>query len=190
MNDSQSSLIERVRAGDTSAYSEVIHLYQDSVRGFVAMWAPSPQEADDIAQEVFLTALRSIHTLDSGRDLKTWLLGVASNLTRKSWRRISRASQRSTAVGELEGALEQHALAVYQARERTNDRRRDALKACIESLPANTKSIFVSYVVDELSSAQLAQSLQTTDSTVRATISRIRLSLRECIERRIQLERA
>lgn len=182
-----SDLVRRL-ATDEAAFPELVSRYQATVRGFTALWAPSRDEADDIAQEVFLGALHSAHTFDPSRDLKTWLLGIARNLTRQAWRRVLRLPQGSPQ--DLDSILEQHAVAAYQARAQKADQRNAALEQCIETLPEKERSAFNSYVVDELSSGEMASRMNTTEGTVRALVSRIRRRLKLCIERRLQLESA
>jgi len=181
-------LVERIRAGDETAFAALVVRYQAPVRGLTALWAPSADEAEDLAQEVFLAALRSINTFDESRDLKTWLLGIARNLTRQAWSRVNRT--RNAGSETLDAMLEKQAMLVYSSREANSDHRRDALERCIGSLPENSRDIFSRYVVDELSSRELAELLATTESNIRATISRIRRGLRICIERRLQSEAA
>jgi RNA polymerase sigma-70 factor, ECF subfamily len=183
----QVELVERLLKGDSDAFADLVVTYQDTIRGFTAIWSPSRDESDDIAQEVFLAALRSIHTFDASKDLKTWLLGIARNLTRNAWRRVSRTSGRHSSAN-VDEILERHAVAVFQQRERTVEKREDALRQCMETLPPNTKDIFTRYFVEEISSGELASDLKTTENTLRATLSRVRRSLRTCIERRIALE--
>jgi RNA polymerase sigma-70 factor, ECF subfamily len=185
----QAELIERLRNGNPDAFADLVITYQDTIRSFTAIWSPSRDESDDIAQEVFLAALRSIHTFDSSKDLKTWLLGIARNLTRKAWRRVSRLSECKNRE-DVDAILEKHAVAVFQQRERSTEKREEALRECMGTLPANTKDIFTRYFVDEVSSGELASKLDMTENTLRATISRVRHSLRTCIERRIALESA
>lgn len=170
-------LIARI-ASDEAAFAELVARYQAAVRGYTALWAPSPAEADDIAQEVFLAALRGAGSYDPSRDLKSWLLGIARNLTRQAWRRMSRSGGRE----RLAEILEHHASAAYEHRARQGDRRGEALRGCIESLPEREKALFRRYVVDEESSAGLAREARTTEGTIRAAISRIRRRLRACIE--------
>ncbi|HYG76396.1 MAG TPA: RNA polymerase sigma factor [Planctomycetota bacterium] len=183
----QAELIERLRKGDTDAFAELVTTYEETVRSFTAIWSPSRDEADDIAQEVFLAAFRGIHTFEPGKDLKTWLLGISRNLTRNAWRRVSRTSGRHSRT-DVHEILERQAVAFFQKRECNMGQREDALRQCMETLPANTKNIFTRYFVDEVSSSELASTLNTTENTVRATLSRIRRALRSCIERRIATE--
>ena len=185
----QAELVERLLKGDTDAFADLVVTYQDTIRSFTAIWSPSRDESDDIAQEVFLAALRKIHTFDPSKDLKTWLLGIARILTRNAWRRVSRASA-SPSRADVDEILERHAVAVFQQRERTVEKREEALRQCFDTLPANTKDIFTRYFVEEISSGELASDLKTSENSVRATLSRIRRGLRSCIERRIALESA
>lgn len=180
-------LVRRIKEGDREAFAFLIETHQDTIRSFTAIWAPSRDEGDDIAQEVFIAALRSIHTFEGGRDMKTWLLGIARNLTRNAWRRVSRTAK---GAEELDQILERHAVSVFEERQSRADDRRDALRQCMQTLPANSKSIFVQYFGEEKSSGELASVMNTTENTVRANLSRIRKSLRECIERRMALEGA
>lgn len=186
------ALIERMRSGDEDAFAEFVATYQRTIRSFIAIWAPSRDEADDIAQEVFINALKSIHTFDVSRDLKTWLLGIARNLTRNAWRRMPRAARAGSS--EIQEVLERHALTVFQSRERCSAEssggltRAEALKKCLETLPATSKDLFLKYFVDDMASAELAETMRTSENTVRATLSRIRKGLRSCIERRTQSE--
>jgi RNA polymerase sigma-70 factor (ECF subfamily) len=184
-------LVERMRNGDEDAFAEFVAEHQRAVRSFIAIWAPSRDEADDIAQEVFISALKSIHTFDVTRDLKTWLLGIARNLTRNAWRRMPRTAKAGAA--EIQEMLDRHALSVFQSRDRSclnaaGESRVDALKKCLETLPSTSKDMFMKYFVEDQASAELAETMRTTESTVRATLSRIRRGLRGCIERRTQSE--
>jgi RNA polymerase sigma-70 factor, ECF subfamily len=181
-------LVRRVKAGDRDAFATLIEMHQDTIRSFTAIWAPSRDEADDIAQEVFLAALRSIHTFEKGRDLKLWLLGIARNLTRGAWRRVTKSA--GTAGEKLDEILDRHAVSVFTERQQQADSRSEALQQCLQTLPANSKNIFVQYFGEEKSSEELAGVMKTTENTVRANLSRIRKSLRECIERRMALEGA
>lgn len=179
--------MERILRGDEKAYEELVSEYQGAVRGFAALWAPSRDEADDIAQEVFLAAFRGISTFDASNDLKLWLLGIARNLTRQAWRRMARRPQGSSEEA-LAASLEREALVIYQERAQSEDRRQAAMRACLEKLPAHSAEIFHRFVVDEVRSAEIARHLRTSDGSIRSTITRIRRGLRDCIRRRLQLE--
>ena len=183
----QEALVERILRGEEAACEELVATYQGTVRGFAALWAPSRDEADDIAQEVFLAAFRGMATFDASNDLKLWLLGIARNLTRQAWRRVGRRPQGSSEEA-LSAMLEREALVVHAERSQAADRRQAAMRACLEKLPAHSAGIFHRFVVDEERSAEIARNLKTSDGSIRSTITRIRRGLRDCIRRRMQTE--
>jgi RNA polymerase sigma factor (sigma-70 family) len=174
-------LIGLVKQGDRQAFAALIARYQPAIRGFAALWSPSRDEADDIAQEVFVEAFRSVKNYDTSRDLKTWLLGITRNLTRQAWRRVSRGSD----VEHWQEVLEAQASLVFEERFETRDSRREALNECLKALPEHTHAVFTGYFIHEATSAEIAQRMQTKEGTVRALICRTRKSLRQCIERRM-----
>ena len=71
-------LVSRARAGSDAAFGQLVDRHQAVVRGFLRRtlgggWA----EADDVAQEVFLTAWRTLDRLKEPAAVRSWLLGVA-----------------------------------------------------------------------------------------------------------------
>ena len=59
-------------------------------RSIALRLAPNPSDADDIAQEAYLVAVRRIADLDLEKDIRPWLAGVVRNLCRKAWEKSLR----------------------------------------------------------------------------------------------------
>lgn len=86
--------VRAARAGSDPAFARLVQTHQAAVRGFLRRtlgggWA----EADDVAQETFLVAWRSLRSLKSDEGFRSWLLGIA-------WRRAQdriRSARRSAA---------------------------------------------------------------------------------------------
>lgn len=87
-----SSLVIQARDhGDLGAFGELVRRHQSSVRGFLRHLEPTdPTGADDLAQETFLMAHRTLERFDTSGRLDTWLLGIAFNLHRNAHRRAVR----------------------------------------------------------------------------------------------------
>jgi RNA polymerase sigma factor (sigma-70 family) len=85
-------LVRAARAGSDAAFGRLVQRHQAVVRGFLRRtlgggWA----EADDVAQETFVAAWRSLRSLKDPAGFRSWLLGIA-------WRRAQdriRSAQRS-----------------------------------------------------------------------------------------------
>ena len=91
---SDAELVSRALAGSDAAFSRLVERHQAAVRGFLRRalgggWA----EADDVAQDAFLAAWRSLRSLRDPAGARAWLCGIA---WRKAQDRI-RSSRRSAA---------------------------------------------------------------------------------------------
>ena len=72
-------LIRRIRTGDDRAFEELVGHYQNRVYGLIFRMIGNKQEAEDLAQEVFITVHRAIGTWRGEGRFYTWLYRIASN---------------------------------------------------------------------------------------------------------------
>jgi RNA polymerase sigma-70 factor (ECF subfamily) len=99
---SDSDLIAQCLAsGQTAAFGELVRRHQSPVRGFLRRLTHGDHAwADDLAQETFIQAFRSLGQFRGGSRFQTWLLGIAYNHFRNGRRR-----QREVAPPEAVAAL-------------------------------------------------------------------------------------
>ena len=83
-------LVRRCLAREERAYRELIRRYQTPVVNLAWRITGNPDDAAEVAQETFIRVLRSLHTYDPERPLKTWLFKIAANLALDSIRRRKR----------------------------------------------------------------------------------------------------
>jgi RNA polymerase sigma-70 factor (ECF subfamily) len=99
--------LERVAAGDESAFNEVYHRYRADVFGYLCRLSQDRHLADDLLQTVFLKVLQNPERYDPRWPLKTWLLGIARNAfidwTRKVRREVDPAALMSDRSGRGDG---------------------------------------------------------------------------------------
>jgi RNA polymerase sigma-70 factor, ECF subfamily len=90
-------LVARARLGDTHAFGELVTRHQAAVIRTAFVVCRSRDEADDVAQEAFVSAWRRLATFRGDSQFKTWLLTIAWRhaLTRRgsAWRRLFARSQ-------------------------------------------------------------------------------------------------
>ena len=72
-------LVRRLKQGDERAFQELVHTYQDRIFGLVYRMIGNRQEAEDIAQEVFISVYRGIGNYRGEGRFYTWLYRIASN---------------------------------------------------------------------------------------------------------------
>lgn len=102
-------LIERCKKHDERAFSEFVDLYQARIFGFVRRMTSSPEEAEDITQDVFIRAFQHFHRFDSRCSVKTWLFRIAHNLCIDHSRRCGRTLSGISLSGDGE---EEHSLEI------------------------------------------------------------------------------
>lgn len=69
-------LVERARQGDTRAFGELVDLYRPAVYRAALAALRSPEEAEDVAQEAFVTAYRRLDGFRGDASFRTWLLAI------------------------------------------------------------------------------------------------------------------
>jgi RNA polymerase sigma-70 factor (ECF subfamily) len=80
------ALIERVRGGDEQAFADLYRMFAPTINGVVLARIPR-DEVQDIVQEVFLAAYKSLHTLRDDTVFGPWLVKIARNRAAEFYRR-------------------------------------------------------------------------------------------------------
>lgn len=75
----EEKLVERLKRRDEAAFNELIRLYQGRIFRLVFRMLGDRSEAEDVAQEVFITVFKSIDGFRGDSKLSTWLYRVATN---------------------------------------------------------------------------------------------------------------
>ena len=89
--------LTRLRARDERAFQELVRDYGDRVFNLVLRMVGNRAEAEDIAQEVFVTVFKSIETFRGESRFSTWLLRIAANHSKN---RIKYLARRATDKGD------------------------------------------------------------------------------------------
>jgi RNA polymerase sigma-70 factor, ECF subfamily len=135
-------------------------------------------EAEDVVQETFLRALRHHNRLPELRDRRMWLIRITWNLALDR-RRRARTRRRTDNFEEVSRSLTTGGLSADAAL--IGAQRHAGVLDIIETLPAREREVFLLFAVNELSTAEIAQVLQTTDSTIRSRLYRARKALQVLI---------
>jgi RNA polymerase sigma-70 factor (ECF subfamily) len=190
-SDEETRLIERSRGGDASAFAHLVALHQGRVRAYIGGSIRRPDVVDDLAQEVFLSAFRSLDSYKGDAPFGVWLLGIARLRTlmhlRGEVRRVSRESGSVDAV-----------LAPFRVKEVERDdgdlvvreREISALQRCLERLPADGAELIAERYFKARPVADIARDLGKREGAIRMTLLRLRQALRACVQERMARESA
>lgn len=169
--------LRRARAGDPDAYGRVVLAFQARLRAFVAGYVPRAEWVDDVAQQTFVSAYRSLRDFQPGTDFFAWLRQIAYNHLRAELERDGRR-RRLAALGAAE-------LARRLERDRPRDEEAlDALRDCVGLLPPASRAIVDGYYGDALGLGEIGRRLGRSAGSLKVSLFKIRGRLRDCMERR------
>ncbi len=89
----ENGLIERARTGDREAFGQLVRLHRDAVYRFAARWLTDPDQALDVAQDVFVRAFHGLKGYRGDSRFRTWLFSITLNAARSAARRQKRRSE-------------------------------------------------------------------------------------------------
>jgi RNA polymerase sigma-70 factor, ECF subfamily len=159
----------------------LIHAHEGFVRAWAIQLAPAPGLADDIMQQVFTEFIAKFAQWDLNSDLRPLLLGMVRNVARRSWREKARAMS-----PEMQ-ALAEHIRKIVETQEAAPfcEDEKQALRLCLGQLSPRSRKLVELHYDLGVPAVDLASQVAMTADAVRRALFRIRLTLRECIERRI-----
>ncbi|HET6251219.1 MAG TPA: sigma-70 family RNA polymerase sigma factor [Tepidisphaeraceae bacterium] len=98
MNESDEALVQKSQRKDRAAFEELVRRTARLVYSRIYLDIPDPHRAEDLVQETFLIAWRSIEQVSYGTGFRPWLLSIARTATLDALRRDSR--KKRTAPGK------------------------------------------------------------------------------------------
>ena len=166
----EAELVARAQAGSAEAFSRLVDDHQRAVRAFLRRVLNDPDEADDLAQETFLTAWGSILRLRPGASARTWLCGIA-------WRKARTYTRgRARSAGRDRQWLDSREAAFTPAEED-----RAAIAKAMQALPIDQRAAVALCLAADWSNAEAAEALDLPLGTVKSHVQRGRAKLLEVL---------
>jgi RNA polymerase sigma-70 factor, ECF subfamily len=190
---SDEELVSQVQAGKSLAMEELVRRYQNKVYGIAySMCSENAGEAEDITQETFLRAFRSITRFRGESSFYTWLYRIAANLCtdkKRLWHRWQRIFLPWRGAKDLGEGLENppDADQNHEAQQspadlvRQKQLSRDVQKS-LRSLPEKQRIAFQLKVFQGMSIREIAQVMGTAEGTVKSHLFRATHSLRGALK--------
>ncbi|MGI8882650.1 MAG: RNA polymerase sigma factor [Pyrinomonadaceae bacterium] len=148
-------LVERVCAGDEEAFDEFYRMFAPMVHG-VILARVSRDEADDIVQEVFISAYKNINNLRDKNAVGAWLAMIARNRAAEFYRQTKPTEELSE---EMPGNESPHSEA-------------NEILAAIRALPETYKETLVLRLVEGMTGPEIAERTGLTPESVRVNLHR------------------
>lgn len=158
----------RVRGGETDAYAELVRRHAPVARR-TAVLLGAGADADDVVQEAFVKAYRSLGSFREGAPFRPWLLRIVANETRNAHRSsVRRDAREGTAMLRSPELL----VAPDPAAEVLGADRREQLLDAIRGLPERQRLVVTCRYLLELDEAETATVLGWPRGTVKSRLHR------------------
>jgi len=189
MTDSDNkSLLHELKSGGTAAFKDLVELHQDLVLNICYRFLHNRQDAEDMAQEVFLQAHRSISRFRGDAKLSTWLYRIAVSKSLDFIRMKNRKKRFSSIKNVLgiSGTGGEDIPSPEGANPDTVAERKERLQIlqeALNTLPENQRIAITLSKYEGFSQQEIADVLGTTVSAVESLIHRAKQNLKKKLTR-------
>jgi RNA polymerase sigma-70 factor, ECF subfamily len=181
----EEQMIASVLSGDTEKYHDLIRPYEHSVYRMALSFMKNDSDAEDVAQEAFLSAFRNLAAFRGQAKFSTWLISITLNEARGRLRRQSLVRMDSLDETPEEGGHVSPALlrdwreVPSESLERKEIR--EMLQAAIGGLAPIYREVVMLRDVEELSVEETATVLTISAASVKTRLHRARIMLQKVL---------
>ena len=180
------TLVCRAQHGDVCAFNGIVSRYQNQVVNLAARMLGNRAQAEDVAQDTFISAYRALSRFRGG-SLRSWLFRIAANGSRDVLRRRQRRPESS-----LEESLESPSFQPVSGEESPEDAAQRSelnseIQRAILTLAIDQRTALVLVDVQGLSYSEAAEAMSVSIGTVKSRLSRARSRVRDTLMERREL---
>lgn len=187
------ALVQRAQKGDDAAFSAIVELYERFVYNtavrVLRMSGGNPDDGEDVAQNVFLKAWRSLDSFRGDSAVSTWLYRITVNAARDQVRVSMRHEVDSLTASDPDSDDDTSAIDVPVTSgdtvpESAVERRETilAVRRAIESLPPDMRKIIILRDLNDMPYQDIADLLHLEVGTVKSRLNRARNSLKKILK--------
>lgn len=175
----ESALVERAQHGDRAAFEELVRRHADRLYAVVLRFVADAGEAEEVTQEAFLRAWRSIDRFQGRSRFFTWLYRIGIN---EAKRRAAR--QPPATVVSLDDEPIPDAPDWSEAPETRSQQSdlRHALERAIRALPVEYQAPLILRDVEGLSTQEAAEVMELGEAAFKSRLHRARLAVRRALD--------
>jgi RNA polymerase sigma-70 factor, ECF subfamily len=194
-SDPDVRLMLRVREDDAGAFEELVRRYQDRLVRLFHHIGPSPEVAEDLAQDVFLRVYRSRSRYEAGAKFSTWLFTIAGNVARNAARTQGRRKEISEvdagksandSQSSLITGIALDASSLMPARVIEGEERAELVRNAVQALGERQRMALMLSRFENMSYLEIAEAMGLTTKAVKSLLSRARVNLKEMLAEYIE----
>jgi RNA polymerase sigma-70 factor (ECF subfamily) len=181
----EEKLVERLKRRDEAAFNELVRLYQAKIFRLVFRMIGDKAEAEDLAQEVFVTVFKSIDTFRGDSKLSTWLYRVATNHCKNKIKYLSRRARGSKKEFDevadrdaVESATMATSAQIPRPDELTHAKQTESIiQRALAELDDDQRELVILRDIENMTYEDIQQMTGLPEGTVKSRLHRARLAL-------------
>ena len=181
MAPTDNELVVRCLQRDEYAWQILVERHSHRVLNIAFQFTGRREEAEDLAQEIFLRVYRSLHRFDLSTGFLPWLVRVSRNLCIDEYR--SRAREKASLVGEEPDPERTRDTRPGPLQDLADRELEERVRRGLERIPEDLRTAVILRDLQGLSYTEIAEALELPEGTVKSRIHRGRLELAEVLSR-------
>ena len=180
MRNDDFTLIQRILAGDESAFESLIRKYQKQVHALAFRKVGDFQTAEDITQETFLRVYQKLATLNDPAKFSGWLYAIVNHLC-IAWHRKNRLqteSLREIHISEIETDAYSRYVTIEHTKT-TAEAQRDLVRKLFTKLKESDQEVITLHYFEEMTSSEIGTYLGVSENTIKSRLHRARQQLKK-----------
>jgi len=159
-------LVEQAKQGDVEAFAELARRFQQMIQRAILALTGNLQDADDLAQETFMQAYKTLKDFKQQARFSTWLYRIAINLTLNFLKKKKKERMKQTLDESLPLEFNSDILVDSPEKDSLARELSERLKEAVDSLPIPYRASFVLVVYQGMTHGEAAQILRCSENTV------------------------
>jgi len=194
LRDPDIRLMLRVRDGDQKAFAELVERYQHRLVAVMHHLVGNSQEAEDLAQEVFLRVYRNREKYSPTAKFATWLFKIANNLALNAQRNRVRRAAVSLDTNPASSSSEWPAQQLASSRDQPPTHQlqqrelEEVIRQALNELNERQRMAIILNKYEDMDYQQIAAVMGLTVKAIKSLLCRARIKLRQALEPYIQMD--
>jgi RNA polymerase sigma-70 factor, ECF subfamily len=184
----EARLLSALRAGEDSAYEELVHQHAGRLLAVARRFLRNPEDAQDVVQEAFISAFRSLDRFEGTARLSTWLHRIVVNAALMKLRSRRRAPEESIEDllpkfledGHQAQASQEWGVTGEEALHQAQIQQK--VRQCIDQLPESYRLVLILRDIEEVDTEEAARIMGITANAVKIRLHRARQALRGLLD--------
>lgn len=184
-NTDDQQYINKVLEGDTNAFAFLVDKYRDMVFSLALKITKRREEAEEVAQDSFIKAFKSLKHFKGDSKFSTWLYKITYNNCIDRVKKIARTYHTDTIDEVNENRIKaiEDTLQVIERGERA-----EVIKECMDMLPDDERTILWLFYFEELSLKEIKDVTSFSESNIKVKLHRARKRLLAIVKDRVEPE--